>query len=163
MQRVKRIMSKQQIEFFEISQQQQSAIQDERDRAGESTWFTPPVVVKPALNSNRLSRDEMNLAEFPLSVLSTRVSPGKKTLEFEDSVLDKNGHPVKRQWIITAADKFGLPTALTIGALAPFGAAATVTGGAILGGALTTGAITGSIAQIYGSKVKGKQEPPIPA
>ena len=110
-------MSKQQIEFFEISQKQESGIRghgsshDEPERAGESTWFASPVVVKPTLNSNRLSRDEMNLAEFPLSVLSTRVSPGKKTLEFEDSVLDKNGHPVKRQWIITAADKFGLPTA----------------------------------------------------
>ena len=77
---------------------------------GETSWLTSPVVAKPSLNSNRLSRDEMNLAEFPLSVLSTRVSPGKKTLEFEDSVIDKNGNPIKRQWIITAADKFGLPT-----------------------------------------------------
>ncbi|MGA1191168.1 MAG: replication initiator protein A [Bdellovibrionota bacterium] len=110
-------MSKRQIEFFETSQKRESALHNHRRShdeglgEGESTWFTAPVVVKPALNSNRLSRDEMNLAEFPLSVLSTRVSPGKKTLEFEDSVLDKNGHPVKRQWIITAADKFGLPTA----------------------------------------------------
>ncbi|MCI5064562.1 replication initiator protein A [bacterium] len=59
----------------------------------------------------RFSRDEMNLAEFPLSVLSTRVRPGVKTLEFEDTVYDKNGKPIQREWIITAADKFGLPTA----------------------------------------------------
>lgn len=58
----------------------------------------------------RNSRDEMNLAEFPLSVLSTRVSPGKKTLEFSDSIIDRNGNAIDRQWIITAADKFGLPT-----------------------------------------------------
>ncbi len=58
-----------------------------------------------------ISRDEMNLAEFPLTVLSTRANPSQKTLEFADTIFDKNGKPVKRKWIITAADKFGLPTA----------------------------------------------------
>ncbi len=63
----------------------------------------------------RISRDEMNLAEFPLTILSTRASlPGKgtevKTLEFSDQVRGKNGEIVNRQWIITGADKFGLPT-----------------------------------------------------
>ncbi|MEZ4754146.1 MAG: replication initiator protein A [Bdellovibrionota bacterium] len=57
-----------------------------------------------------ISRDEMNLAEFPLSVLSTRVNPNLKTLEFSDTVKGKNGDLVNRQWIITGADKFGLPT-----------------------------------------------------
>ncbi len=57
----------------------------------------------------------MNLAEFPLTVLSTRcASPGKegvvKTLEFSDQIRRKNGDIVNRQWIITGADKFGLPT-----------------------------------------------------
>ena len=32
------------------------------------------------------SRDEMNLAEFPLAVLSTRVNPNIKTLEFQDTI-----------------------------------------------------------------------------
>lgn len=59
----------------------------------------------------RLSRDEMNLAEFPLSVLSTRSNPKTKTLEFSDFVRNKNGDLVDRKWIITGADKFGLPTA----------------------------------------------------
>jgi len=63
----------------------------------------------------RISRDEMNLAEFPLTVLSTRNAlPGKgkeiKTLEFSDQVRGKNGEVVNRSWIITGADKFGLPT-----------------------------------------------------
>lgn len=57
-----------------------------------------------------ISRDEMNLAEFPLSVLSTRVNPNLKTLEFTDTIKGKNGELVNRQWIITGADKFGLPT-----------------------------------------------------
>lgn len=63
------------------------------------------LVIKPGI-----SRDEMNLAEFPLTVLSTRATPGVKTLEFSDSVRGKNGEVINRQWIITGADKFGLPT-----------------------------------------------------
>jgi plasmid replication initiation protein len=58
-----------------------------------------------------ISRDEMNLAEFPLTVLSTRASPSVKTLEFRDTIRKKNGEIVNREWIITGADKFGLPTA----------------------------------------------------
>ena len=52
----------------------------------------------------------MNLAEFPLAVLSTRGNTQTKTLEFSDTVKSKNGEPVVRSWIITGADKFGLPT-----------------------------------------------------
>jgi hypothetical protein len=58
----------------------------------------------------KLSRDEMNLAEFPLTVLSKRADPSVKTLEFSDYVKGKNGELINRSWIITGADKFGLPT-----------------------------------------------------
>ena len=57
-----------------------------------------------------ISRDEMNLAEFPLAVLSTRSNPNIKTLEFSDSIRGKRGELINRKWIITGADKFGLPT-----------------------------------------------------
>lgn len=56
------------------------------------------------------SRDEMNLAEFPLAVLSTRSNSKVKTLEFSDSQRLKTGEVIERRWIITGADKFGLPT-----------------------------------------------------
>ena len=59
----------------------------------------------------QLSRDEMNLAEFPLAVLATRADPKVKTLEFHDTIRGKNGEVVNRNWIVTGADKFGLPTA----------------------------------------------------
>ncbi|MCB0329085.1 MAG: replication initiator protein A [Bdellovibrionales bacterium] len=110
-----------QIEFF--SSQSESAFGEsayDEAQAGhsnheqtsiEASAFVKYYGAKNPLTPSRYSRDEMNLAEFPLSVLSTRVSPNKKTLEFEDTIYDKNGQPVKRQWIITAADKFGLPTA----------------------------------------------------
>ena len=57
-----------------------------------------------------ISRDEMNLVEFPLAVLSTRVNPKLKTLEFQDSQRLSSGQVIEREWIITGADKFGLPT-----------------------------------------------------
>ncbi len=61
-------------------------------------------------NIGSASRDEMNLAEFPLAVLSTRVDPKIKTLEFSDYTRGSNGEMTERKWIITGADKFGLPT-----------------------------------------------------
>jgi hypothetical protein len=73
----------------------------------KSESFEAPIVAKP---SQRISRDEMNLAEFPLTVLSTRSNPRIKTLEFSDSIRGPAGKPIKREWIITGADKFGLPT-----------------------------------------------------
>lgn len=63
-----------------------------------------------AVWESSFSRDEMNLAEFPLAVLSTRVNPNVKTLEFSDTSRAPNGEMMERKWIITGADKFGLPT-----------------------------------------------------
>ncbi len=58
-------------------------------------------------------RDEMNFAEFPLASLSDRVADNQKTLEFTDTIEDSStGKDVVRTLVITAADKFGLPTAL---------------------------------------------------
>ncbi|MDR2337280.1 MAG: replication initiator protein A [Deltaproteobacteria bacterium] len=62
------------------------------------------------LSAINFARDEMNLAEFPLAVLSTRTNPNIKTLEFHDTVKLKSGEFIKRNWIITGTDKFGLPT-----------------------------------------------------
>lgn len=76
---------------------------DEAPISVSSTPATTPLPLK-------LSRDEMNLAEFPLTVLSKRADPSVKTLEFSDYVKGKNGEPINRTWIITGADKFGLPT-----------------------------------------------------
>jgi hypothetical protein len=48
-------------------------------------------------------RDEMNLAEFPLGVLSERVPPGVKTLTFEGN---------QGRLVVTGSDYLGLPTPL---------------------------------------------------
>ena len=57
------------------------------------------------------SRDEMNLAEFPIALLTERVPNGQKTLEFQDEIYDqKRKQVVLRKLTITGSDKFGLPT-----------------------------------------------------
>jgi hypothetical protein len=58
-------------------------------------------------------RDELNLAEFPLSAIADRLQPEQKTLVFEDRIFDESrGDMVTRQLTITASDQYGLPTAL---------------------------------------------------
>src|SRR5690242_8559095 len=57
-------------------------------------------------------RDELNLAEFPIAVLSDRAPHGQNTLEFQDTIRDPaTGKLVQRKLTITAPEKYGLPTA----------------------------------------------------
>jgi hypothetical protein len=51
----------------------------------------------------RVGRDEMNLCEFPIATLADRVSPGCKTMVFED----QHG-----RLTVIGSDAYGLPTAL---------------------------------------------------
>lgn len=57
-------------------------------------------------------RDELNLAEFPISTVGDRANPGEKTIVFEDTTFDKSCNEViTRRLTITGSDKSGLPTA----------------------------------------------------
>ncbi len=53
--------------------------------------------------SSLTGRDEMNLAEFPIALVTDRVAKDQKTLYFEDS---------HGKLTVTASDAFGLPTAI---------------------------------------------------
>src|SRR3954447_25156211 len=55
-------------------------------------------------------RDELNLAEFPITLLSDRVPKGCKTLVFE--IEPRKGDTAGRKVEITGGDAYGLPTAL---------------------------------------------------
>src|SRR3954454_22093945 len=58
-------------------------------------------------------RDELNLAEFPITLLSDRVPKDCKTLVFEDEYHDRQtGQVVTRKVMITGSDAYGLPTAI---------------------------------------------------
>lgn len=69
--------------------------------------------IKGNSRSSSEGRDELNLAEFPLAALSNRVTEGQKTLEFKDTIFDRQaGKLIDRRLTVTAADKFGLPSAI---------------------------------------------------
>jgi Replication initiator protein A len=56
-------------------------------------------------------KDELNLAEFPIALLTDRVPSGQKTIEFQDQIYDeRKGQVITRRLVITASDKYGLPT-----------------------------------------------------
>lgn len=68
-----------------------------------------PDPAPPAIHPD--GRDEMNLAEFPISLLTDRAPTGHKTIEFQDPFYDEaTGKVIARKLIITASDKYGLPT-----------------------------------------------------
>ncbi len=78
---------------------------------------SPPPNDQPGLFPDMMSeyregKDELNLAEFPISALSNRVDQDTKTIIFGDSTFDQaSGQIMKRSLTITASDAFGLPTA----------------------------------------------------
>jgi Replication initiator protein A len=58
------------------------------------------------------ARDELNLAEFPIALLTNRSAPGQTTLKFEDTIRDSStGKLITRTLTIKAAGDDGLPTA----------------------------------------------------
>ena len=59
----------------------------------------------------RIGRDEMNLAEFPFTLLSHRVPEGVNTIKFTDTISGKDGKSVIREWTITGSEAYGLPVA----------------------------------------------------
>lgn len=64
----------------------------------------------PAL-SPRLGRDEMNLAEFPFTLLSDRTPEGENVVKFEDTIEGKDGKQIQRRWTVIGGEGLGLPLA----------------------------------------------------
>src|SRR3954453_23107662 len=57
-----------------------------------------------------VGRDEMNIAEFPISLLCDRAPKGQNLIEFKDKILDsQTGREIIRNLTITAPEKYGLP------------------------------------------------------
>jgi Replication initiator protein A len=60
----------------------------------------------------RIGKDEMNLAEFPMTSLSERPIKGETTLKFEDQIFDDRKRKIiLRKRIIEGSKQYGLPTA----------------------------------------------------
>jgi hypothetical protein len=61
----------------------------------------------------RLGKDEMNLAEFPITLLTDRVPRDQKVIEYQDQIYDeKTGRAITRKLTISADESHGLPTAV---------------------------------------------------
>lgn len=56
-------------------------------------------------------RDELNLAEFPVAMLTARPPKGQDTIVFEDTIYFR-GQPVKRRLTVIGSKTMGLPTPL---------------------------------------------------
>jgi len=54
------------------------------------------------------TKDEMNLVEYPLTLLSRRVPKGVKTIELTDWVTIQ-GEKKQLKWVLTGSDAYGLP------------------------------------------------------
>src|SRR5690348_5308830 len=60
----------------------------------------------------RIGKDEMNLAEFPMTSLSDRPIVGETSLKFEDQIYDdRKKKLISRKRIIEGSKEYGLPTA----------------------------------------------------
>lgn len=55
-------------------------------------------------------KDEMNLIEFPITLLSRRNNPNIKFIEFSDTITGKDNQPVLRRWKVIASE-YGMPLA----------------------------------------------------
>jgi hypothetical protein len=61
----------------------------------------------------RLGKDEMNLAEFPITLLTDRVPKGQKVIVYQDQIFDdKTSRTINRKLTISASEGYGLPTAV---------------------------------------------------
>lgn len=56
-----------------------------------------------------VAKYEMNLAEFPVTLLSKQVSKEKKTIKYSDWIKGKDGERKRRDWIVTGSEEWGLP------------------------------------------------------
>jgi Replication initiator protein A len=60
----------------------------------------------------RIGKDEMNLAEFPMTSLSDKPISGESSLKFEDQIYDERRKKIiTRKRIIEGSKEYGLPTA----------------------------------------------------
>jgi hypothetical protein len=58
----------------------------------------------------RQGKDEMNLANFPISILSKYTPAGARSVKFQDTIQGRDGKLVKRTWLIQGGSEVGLPT-----------------------------------------------------
>ena len=83
------------------------------EKKNESISSVPETL--PVLDP-RKTKDELNLAEFPFTLSSSKniYKNGElvKTLEIETEMIGHNNEIIPQKWSIIGSDKFGLPRAI---------------------------------------------------
>jgi len=60
---------------------------------------------------------EMNLAEFPIAILSKHRPQDRKSLEYQDTIIGKDGRIVPRKWKVSPSPEYGFGSSEMIGTL----------------------------------------------
>ncbi len=71
--------------------------------------FTQPAIPK--------SKYELNLAEFPVAVLSKRLPANLKVIEYEDTIVGRDGKVVPRTWRVKGSIEYGFGSNQALGTL----------------------------------------------
>lgn len=58
---------------------------------------------------DKITKEEMNLVEYPIQFLSFKIPEGINTVKWEGQVILKNGQKVQSSWEIVGSEKYGLP------------------------------------------------------
>jgi hypothetical protein len=58
-----------------------------------------------------LTKDELNLAELPVSLSCHRAPKGRHSIHLTEESLDKSGRLVRREWTVSGSSRYGLPLA----------------------------------------------------
>lgn len=59
-----------------------------------------------------LTKDELNLAELPVSLSCHRAPKNRHSIHIKEDMLDKNGRQVRREWTVSGSSSYGLPLAI---------------------------------------------------
>ena len=57
----------------------------------------------------KVTKEEMNLVEYPFQYLGFKIPDGTKTIEWNGEIITKEGKRLPASWIVTGSDKYGLP------------------------------------------------------
>lgn len=66
----------------------------------------------PDERSSTYTKDELNLAELPVSLSCHRAPKGRDSIQLSEEMLDKTGRLIRREWTVTGSARYGLPLAI---------------------------------------------------
>jgi hypothetical protein len=82
-----------------------------QDMAAQANAEEPAEILPEVIR--RLGKDEMNLAEFPITLLTDRAPKGQSIIRYQDQIFDTRlTRLLTRKLTVTAPEEYGLPTAL---------------------------------------------------